>query len=227
MDDEQSGADVKPFKRLFIVEGLKIHDFIQTTVLKQLTAVCQADGYKLSVYRLEANAGDYMCVCEDNDLDKSAQITELLAPWMAKAEKCYLFPFQSAYIYNTDKKFDKHCFIRTISNAAVDVQLKDMEPMEDCNILNGISSGGNSNTHTRMQIMMNKLMPICVFFFVSAAATWRHINNLPFVCYAVYMDCMEIDSVVGSMVLELFNQLGLKCETSYAGKSVNTPNLYM
>lgn len=145
MDDERSATDIKPFKRLFIVEGLQIFDFIQATVLKKLSPVCQVVGYKMSVYQLESNAGDYICVCEDNDLDQSAQITELLAPWMAKAEKCYLFPFQSAYIYNTDQSFDKRCFIRTISNAAVDAGFDGMAPMEDCNILNGISAGG---THT-------------------------------------------------------------------------------
>lgn len=140
MDDEGSDADIKPFKRLFIVEGLHIFDFVQKTILKKVNPVCQVVGYKMSVYQLESN--DYICVCEDNYLDQSAQITELLAPWLKKAEQVYLFPFQSAYTYNTDQKFDKHCFIRTISNAAVNVDFEGIAPMEDCNILNGISAGG-------------------------------------------------------------------------------------
>lgn len=153
MDDERTETDIKPFKRLFIIEGLQIFDFIQATVLKKLNPVCQVTGYKMSVYELESNAGDYICVCEDNDLDQSAQITELLAPWLAKAEKVYLFPFQSAYTFNTDQKFDKRCFIRTISNAAVDVEFEGMAPMEDCNILNGISAGG-THTHTHITILL-------------------------------------------------------------------------
>lgn len=142
MDDERSDANISPFKRLFIVEGLQIFDFIQTTVLKKLNPLCQVVGYKMSLYQLDSNSGDYICVCEDNDLDQSAQITELLAPWLAKAEKVHLFSFQSAYIYNTDQKFDKRCFVRTISNSVVDVEFEGMAPMEDCNILNGISAGG-------------------------------------------------------------------------------------
>lgn len=164
MDDERSGADIKPFKRLFIVEGLQVFDFIQSTVLKKLNPVCQVVGYKMSVYQLESNADDYICVCEDNDLDQSAQITELLAPWLAKAEKCYLFPFQSAYIYNTDQKFDKRCFIRTISNAAVDVEFEGMAPMEDCNILNGISAGGILFTLIKIELSKLFLMQ-CQFTF--------------------------------------------------------------
>lgn len=105
MDDERSDADIKPFKRLFIVEGLQIFDFVQKAVLKKLNPVCQVVGYKMSMYQLESKANDYVCVCEDNYLDQSAQITELLTPWLTKAEKVYLFPFQSAYTYNTDQKF--------------------------------------------------------------------------------------------------------------------------
>lgn len=140
MHDDGSDSDIKPFKRLFIVEGLQIFDFVQKTVLKKVSPVCQVIGYKMSVYQLESN--DYICMCEDNYLDQSAQITELLSPWLLKAEKVHLFPFQSAYTYNTDQKFDKHCFIRTIANAAVDVDFDGIGPMEDCNILNGISAGG-------------------------------------------------------------------------------------
>lgn len=68
---------------------------------------------------------------------------------------------------------------------------------------------------------------IACFYYMFTAATWRHINTLPFVCYAVYMDCMQIDSLVAAMVLKLFNQLGLKCDTNYTGKSINKSNLYM
>lgn len=65
---------------------------------------------------------------------------------------------------------------------------------------------------------------IFYFFLVS---TWRHINKLPFACFAVYMDCIQIDAVVGSVVLKLFNQLGLKCDTNYVLRNVKNSNLYI
>lgn len=142
MDEECTGADaIVSFKNLFIIEGRDIFDFVQTTILKKLSPECQIDGCKTSVYKL--STGDYLCVSEENDLDQIAQITELLAPWMEKAEQTFLFPFQSAYTYNTQQEFDKRCFIRTISNASIAVnEPKVIAPMEDCNIVHGLSAGG-------------------------------------------------------------------------------------
>lgn len=135
MDEQRANAEIEPFARLFIVEGLQIFDFIQATVLKQLSPICQTTGYKMSIYQLP-QTGDYVCVCEDNDLDQSAEVTALLLPWLTKAKKTYIFPFHSAYAYNTERDFDKRCFIRTISNAGVDGDLGAiMEPMEDCNFV--------------------------------------------------------------------------------------------
>lgn len=143
MDEDSSDADIRSFKRFFIVEGREIFNFVQTTVLKKSSPICQIDGCKTSVYKIPGT-GDYICVSEDNDLDQSAQITELLSPWLQKAEKTFLFSFLSAYTYNTDKEFDKRCFIRTISNTVSDVELDGITAMEDCNIVYGISAGGTS-----------------------------------------------------------------------------------
>lgn len=145
MDEDTSHADIEPFKRFFIVEGRDIFNFVQTTLLKKLSPLCVIDGYKTSIYQLHGT-GDYICVSEDNDLDQSAQMTELLSPWLQKAEKTFFFSFQSAYTYNTDKEFDKRCFIRTISNTTPEVELDGISTMEDCNIIYGISAGGISIT---------------------------------------------------------------------------------
>lgn len=142
MDEDLSDADnIGSFKNLFIVEGQEIFNFVQTTILKGISPVCQIDGYKTSVYKM--STGDFICVCEDNDLDQMAQITELLVPWLQKAEKTYLFPFKTAYTYNTQQDFDKHCFIRTISNDTTGENENEFAPMEDCNIVYGLSAGGN------------------------------------------------------------------------------------
>lgn len=142
MDEDTSDADIIPFKRLFIVEGREIFNFVQSTILKQLSPMCQIDGYKTSVYRIPGT-GDYMCVSEDNDLDQSANVTELLSPWLEKSEKTYLISFQSAYTYNTNQQFDKRCFIRTISNTGIEADFDGISAMEDCNIIHGVSAGGN------------------------------------------------------------------------------------
>lgn len=41
------------------------------------------------------------------------------------------------------------------------------------------------------------------------------------------MDCVQIDGVVAGLVLKLLNKLGLKCDSNYALKNVNTSNLYV
>lgn len=149
MDEDCADAkNIEKFRNLFIVEGQQIFDFVQTTVLKKLTPICQIDEHKVSVYKI-APTGDFICVSEDNDLDQSAQLTELLSPWLQKADQVFLFAFKSAYTYNTNEQFDKRCFIRTISNTTVEKTLDGMTAMEDCNILYGLSAGGTITITTR------------------------------------------------------------------------------
>lgn len=144
MDPDYSDEEpITKFNNLFVVEGRQIFDFIQTTVLKKLSPICQIDGYKTSMYKL-LETGNYLCITEDNNLDEAAQMTELLSPWLSKAEKTHVFTFQSAYTYNTKKEFDKRCFIRTISNSSTETtnEFDFIAPMEDCNIVSGVSAGG-------------------------------------------------------------------------------------
>lgn len=141
MDDDSSDVPIVPFKNLFIIEGRQIFDFVQATILKKSSPICQIVGHKTSVYQIPGT-GDYICVTEDNDLDQSALTTELLTPWLEKAQKTFIFSFQSAYTYNTDKEFDKRCFIRSISNIAPEVEFEGITAMEDCNIVYGVSAGG-------------------------------------------------------------------------------------
>lgn len=78
-------------------------------------------------------------------MDQFGEMTELLSPWLEKAEMVYLFPFQSAYTYNIDEDIDKHCFFRTISNTTVEKVLDGMTAMEDGNLIYGLSAGGESS----------------------------------------------------------------------------------
>lgn len=143
MDENFCDTDkIVKFKNFYVLEGHEIFNFIQSTVLKKLSPICQIDGRKTSVYKL-ATSTEYLCISEDTDLDQAATITDLLSPWISKAENVFVFTFKSAYSYNTDKKFDKRCFVRTISNNTIDIgDLEFVAPMEDCNIIHGISAGG-------------------------------------------------------------------------------------
>lgn len=228
MDEDSSGgvSSVDPFKNLFIFEGQQIFDFVQTAILKKLSPLCQIDGYKTSVYKLPST-GDHIVVTEDSDLDQTGQMTELLSPWLEKAEIVYLFPFRSAYTYNTQDEFDKRCFIRTISNTTVEKVLDGMAAMEDCNIVYGLSAGGMISKSPFYSIQFILHFLIAMYDFFCSVSTWRHIHNLPFVCYTVYMDCVQIDSFVASSILKLLNDLRLKCDTSYVVKTPNKSNLYM
>lgn len=173
MDEDNSSIErIEPFKNLFIVDGQQIFDFIQTAVLKKLSPICQIDGHKISVYKLP-DTGDFICVSEDNDLDQSAHISELLGPWLEKADKTFVFAFKSAYTYNTNEQFDKRCFIRTISNTTVEHKVDGIVPMEDCNILYGLSAGGKYcyNAHAIEWPIFNEILIFFSFFFSINMAT--------------------------------------------------------
>lgn len=223
MDEDLSGTDnIVAFKNLFIIEGQSVFDFVQTTILKKLSPICQIDGHKTSVYRLFT--GDYICVSEDNDLDQSAQMTELLVPWMQKAQHTYVFPFKSAYTYNTQQEFDKRCFFRTISNHTTTENDNEFAEMETCNIIYGLPAGGeHTNTHAFQSILIHMIK----FYPPVSVSTWQQINGKPFTCYAVYMDCPQVDPFVAERCAKLFNRLGLKCDTNYVLKTVNKSNLYL
>lgn len=132
---------IEAFDKFFVIEGRKVIDFVQTAILKKAQPICQINGHGTSVFQLP-DTGDYLCVINDTVLDEAAQITEMLSPWLSKASHVYSFKFQPAYLYNTTEKFDKRCFIRTIPSTADTCGLDFIAPMEDCNIVHGISAGG-------------------------------------------------------------------------------------
>lgn len=139
-DDQNDSTNIEAFGNFFLIEGRQTLDFVQTTILKKLQPICQIDAHNTSIFRLSEN--DYLCVIADSVMDQAAEITELLTPWLTKAENVYAFKFQSAYLYNTTEKFDKRCFIRTIPTTADHFGFDFIAPMEDCNIVHGVSAGG-------------------------------------------------------------------------------------
>lgn len=145
MDEDSSDQnEVKPFDRFYIIEGRQLFDFINSTILKNSTPLCQLENYKTAIYELPASKC-VICLSEGNDIDRTAQITELLKPWIEKAKQTYAFSFQAAYSYNTTKEFDKRCFVRSIcsrGNESETAKLDFVEGMEDCNMVYGVAAGG-------------------------------------------------------------------------------------
>lgn len=147
MDEESKDkTGVASFENLFVFEGKQIFDFINQTILKNISPTCQLENYKTAVYRLPGS-NDVVCLSEGSDIDRTAQITELLLPWIDAAKQVIAFSFQAAYSYNTTKEFDKRCFVRSLhaidsESDSIDPNLAFVEPMEDCNMIYGVSAGG-------------------------------------------------------------------------------------
>lgn len=145
MDKDGSGANsIKSVKNLFIFEFEKIVHFVQSTILKETSPLCQIDGGKTSVYKLQ-NSDDYIVICEDTSLEQTGPMTEMLLPWLEKAEIVYMFPVYKEGGYIHSEETDLRCFIRTVSNTDVEKLIEPITAaMEDCNIIYGLSAGGES-----------------------------------------------------------------------------------
>lgn len=145
MDDEyEHDGDIAAFDTLFIIEGKQIFDFVNRTTLKGALPTCQIDGQKTAIYSFPEN-GYAICLSEGNDVNTTGQITELLKPWLEKVKHTVAISIQPAYTYHTTKDFDKRCFVRSLgAYSDVTEKIVDIEPLEDCNIIPGVSAGGKS-----------------------------------------------------------------------------------
>lgn len=144
MDENlETNENVREFARLFIIEGKEIIDFINKTVLKGAHPICQLTTQKTAIYDFPKQ-GYVICVTEGNDFNTTGQITELLRPWLEKANETIAITVQPAYTYLSQKQFDRRCFVRAISKGSApdSKRLDYVEPLEDCNMVQGISAGG-------------------------------------------------------------------------------------
>lgn len=155
MDDDSSAQDnVTPIDRFYVFEGRQIFDFLNAILLKNTMPICQLENYKTAIYKLpDSNA--VICLTEGNDIDRTAQITEMLRPWMRAAKDTYAFAFQPNHMYHSERQFDRRCFIRSICERQPidDDKLKKLiEPMEDCNMISGVAAGGKMRILIVLQI---------------------------------------------------------------------------
>lgn len=144
MDNEYSClSELKSFDKLFIIEGRQLSDFVNKAVLKNLMPICQLENYNTSIY-VPPDSNYVICLTDSLDINLSAQITELLKPLMDLSKATISFSFKPAYSYYTKKDFDKKCFVRTITNNSEteELNLNFVRPIEDSNIIFGVSAGG-------------------------------------------------------------------------------------
>lgn len=148
MDEDASAQQldqVDPIDRFYVFEGRQIFDFLNAILLKNTMPICQLESFKTAVYKLP-NTNSVVCLTEGNEINRTAQITEMLRPWIKVAKETFAFAFQPTYSYHSERDFDRQCFVRSIggSRAKRTPKLHFVEPMEDCNMISGVSAGGKS-----------------------------------------------------------------------------------
>lgn len=154
MDEDAPNQELdqmEPIDRFYVFEGRQIFDFFNAILLKSTMPICQLESYKTAVYKLP-HTNSVICLTEGNELNRTAQITEMLRPWINAAKETFAFAFQPTYSYYSERNFDRMCFVRSIcDNRPVDTtKLGFVEPMEDSNMISGVSAGGTLYTHTRL-----------------------------------------------------------------------------
>lgn len=144
MDNEYSClSELKSFDKFFIIEGRQLSDFINKAVLKNLSPICQLENYNTAIY-VPPDTNYVICLTDCVDINISAQITELLKPLISLSKITISFSFKPAYSYYSNKNFDKRCFVRTLTNDqdSEQLDLDYVQPIEDSNIIFGVSAGG-------------------------------------------------------------------------------------
>lgn len=79
------------------------------------------------------------------------------------------------------------------------------------------------NTHV-LHAEVGSFDHLSVSFTVS---TYCHMSELPVYCFAIYIDCPTIDSVVSPLIIRLFKGIGLDTEPVYVFKNLSSSNLYI
>lgn len=135
---------MEPIERFYVFDGRQIFDFINAILLKNTMPLCQLENFKTAIYKLP-HTKYVICLTEGNDINRTAQVTEMLRPWIAAAKETIVFSFQATYSYHSELQFDRQCFVRRIcgKRPADTTTLKFVEPIEECNMISGVSAGGN------------------------------------------------------------------------------------
>jgi hypothetical protein len=119
-------------KNLLIFEGANALNVINPSILKKKCPAAKLEGHKVEVFLVE----DFtICVVEEKDLNYFATITELLEPWIAKAENCTIVSLQSLSEFKAEN-LQESCVVRAINS-----QLKDIPRLEAPNFITGVGAG--------------------------------------------------------------------------------------
>lgn len=161
------------FKNFIIVDGMKALDILQPAVLKKTPPVASLDGHKVEIFKLDDDL--ILCAIEENNLNYFATITELLEPWITKADKCMVLSLQSISEFKSEN-LPESCVIRSIGKS----HLNDVQLLEVPNFITGVAAG---------------------------VGTFRKINELPFSCFVIYVDILDIVAI--QTILKFLQRLGV------------------
>lgn len=80
-----------------------------------------------------------ICLCEEKDLNSFGLITELLLPWISKAENVFGMSFQAFILYKgiPSETIINGCFIRSINS-----KLKNVINLKRPNFITGLLASG-------------------------------------------------------------------------------------
>lgn len=149
-------------------------DILQPSVLKKSPPVASLTGHKVEIFTLQSDL--ILCVIEENNLNYFATITELLEPWIMKADECLLLSLQSISEFKSET-VPESCVIRSIGKSS----LADVQLLEVPNFITGVAAG---------------------------VGTMRRISELPFSCFVVYVDILDIVAI--QTILRFLQRLGVQ-----------------
>lgn len=132
---------------------MKALDILQPSVIKKSSPVASLIGHKVEVFKLEQDL--ILCVVEENNLNYFSTITELLEPWITKAETCTVLSLQSISEFKSETS-PESSVIRSIGKS----QLKDVKVLEVPNFITGIAAGVGTFR------MINELSCSCFVIYV-------------------------------------------------------------
>jgi hypothetical protein len=108
---------------------------INPSILKKRSPIAKLNGHKVEIFQVDSFI---ICVVEVKDLNYFATITELLEPWISKAENCIIVSLQSLSDYKAEE-VQESCIIRSINS-----KLNDIAALEAPNFITGVGAGVGS-----------------------------------------------------------------------------------
>lgn len=154
----------KQLHKFIIIEGNRIMDFVNTSILKNKGPTCQLMGEKISIYDFGNEKGNYtICIAEEQDLFKFAMIANVLRPWLSVANQVTTISIQPNAMHKGTPASDKKMgtFTRVISSVGNKAHVM-VQPLESPNFITGVSAAG---IYQIVAYSLNRQYVDCFFHF--------------------------------------------------------------